>query len=134
MGIDSHMIYRVLFFKGRVPMLPGGPDGKESARNAGHLGLIPGSEKIPWRRKWKPTAVFLLGRRSLAGYSPWGCKVSDIEQLTLRPSDIISLAFRLLSLSRQMERREARSIAVNSMKTRSSLEPHPPPHPPLRLL
>ena len=30
--------------------------------------------KIPWRRKWQPTAVFLLrkchGRRSLVGYSP----------------------------------------------------------------
>ena len=35
--------------------------------------------KIPWRRKWQPTAVFLLGgshgRRSLAGYSLWGHRV-----------------------------------------------------------
>ena len=34
--------------------------------------------KIPWRREWKPTPVLLLGeshgQRSLAGYSPWGCK------------------------------------------------------------
>ena len=34
--------------------------------------------KIPWRRKWQPTPVFLFGKahgqRSLAGYSPWGCK------------------------------------------------------------
>ena len=32
--------------------------------------------KIPWRRKWQPTPVFLPGRshgqRSLVGYSPWG--------------------------------------------------------------
>ena len=32
--------------------------------------------KIPWRRKWQPTPVFLPGRfhgqRGLAGYSPWG--------------------------------------------------------------
>ncbi|KAB0339956.1 hypothetical protein FD754_023520 [Muntiacus muntjak] len=32
--------------------------------------------KIPWRRKWQPTPVFLPrkshGWRSLAGYSPWG--------------------------------------------------------------
>ena len=116
-------------------MLPGGSDGKESACNAGHPGLIPGLEKIRWRRKWKPTAVFLLGWRSLAGYSAWGHKVSDTtEQLTLSPSDILSLAFRLLSLSRKTEHREARSIALNSMKTRSSLEPHPPPHPLLRFL
>ena len=34
--------------------------------------------KIPWRRKWQPTPLFLPGKshgqRSLAGYSPWGCK------------------------------------------------------------
>ena len=37
-------------------------------------------QKIPWRRKWQPTPVFLPGefhgQRSLAGYSPWGCKES----------------------------------------------------------
>ena len=37
--------------------------------------------KIPWSRKWQPTAVFLpgesLGWRSLAGYSPQGRKESD---------------------------------------------------------
>jgi len=26
----------------------------------GDLGSIPGLEKIPWRRKWQPTPVFLL--------------------------------------------------------------------------
>ena len=40
--------------------------------------------KIPWRRKWQPTPVFLLGethgQRSLAGYSPWGCKESDTTE------------------------------------------------------
>ena len=34
--------------------------------------------KIPWRRKWQPAPVLLPGeshgRRSLAGYSPWGCE------------------------------------------------------------
>ena len=44
--------------------------------------------KIPWRRKWQPTPVFLPGeshgQRSLVGYSPWGCKkVDKSEQLTL---------------------------------------------------
>ena len=39
-----------------------------------------------WRRKWKPTPVFLPGIshgwRSLVGYSPWGRKESDVtEQL-----------------------------------------------------
>ena len=41
---------------------------------------------ISWRRKWQPTPIFLPGRshgqRSLVGYSPWGCKESDMpEQL-----------------------------------------------------
>ena len=35
-------------------------------------------KKIPWRRKWQSTPVFLPGKsneqRSLAGYSPWGHK------------------------------------------------------------
>ena len=34
--------------------------------------------KMPWRKEWQPTPVFLLGKshgqRSLAGYSPWGHK------------------------------------------------------------
>ena len=44
--------------------------------------------KIPWRREQLPTPVFLpgdfYGQRSLAGYSPWGCKELDTtEQLSL---------------------------------------------------
>ena len=34
--------------------------------------------KIPWRRKWQPSPVFLPGKshgqRSLADYGPWGRK------------------------------------------------------------
>jgi len=40
--------------------------------------------KIPWRRKWQPTPVFLPGKsdgqRSLMGYSPWGCKELDTTE------------------------------------------------------
>ena len=40
--------------------------------------------KIPWRRKWQPTPVFLAGKshggRSLVGYSPWGHKESDMTE------------------------------------------------------
>ena len=42
--------------------------------------------KIPWRRKWQPTPVFLSGeshgQKSLAGYSPWGRKESDTPEAT----------------------------------------------------
>ena len=41
--------------------------------------------KLLWRRKWPPTAVFLpgesLGQRSLAGYSPWDWKESDMTEV-----------------------------------------------------
>ena len=42
--------------------------------------------KIPWRREWLPTPVFLPGEfhqwRSLVAYNPWGWKESDmIERL-----------------------------------------------------
>ena len=55
---------------------------------AQRLKLLPGMRetgfhlwvgKIPWRRKWHPTPVFLPGeshgQRSLASCSPWGCRV-----------------------------------------------------------
>ena len=36
--------------------------------------------KMPWRKAWEPTPVFLPGefhgQRSLAGYTPWGRKES----------------------------------------------------------
>ena len=38
--------------------------------------------KIPWRRKWLPTTVFLPekshGQRALVAYSPWDHKEWDI--------------------------------------------------------
>ena len=46
----------------------------------------PWVRKIPWRREWQPTPVFLPGephrQKSLAGCSPWGCRVRPTEQLT----------------------------------------------------
>ena len=46
----------------------------------------PWVRKIPWRRAWQPTPVFLLrgshGQRSLVGYSPGGCKQSDTTEAT----------------------------------------------------
>ena len=42
--------------------------------------------KIPWRREWEPTPVFLPGeshgQRSLAGYRPWGLKESGHDRMT----------------------------------------------------
>ena len=47
-------------------------------------GFDPWVGKIPWRRKWQPTPVFLPGKshgqRSLVGYRPWGRKESDTTE------------------------------------------------------
>jgi len=44
-------------------------------RNHRRCGFDPWAGKIPWRRAWQPTPVFLPGeshgQRSLASYSPW---------------------------------------------------------------
>ena len=41
--------------------------------------------KIPWRREWQLTPIFLPekfhGQRSLADYSSWGCKELDMTKL-----------------------------------------------------
>ena len=47
-------------------------------------GFNPWIGKMPWRREWLPTPVFLPGefhgQRSLVGYSPWGCKELDMTE------------------------------------------------------
>ena len=52
--------------------------GKESACQCRRLGFSPCVKKIPWRRKWQSTPVFLPGKShgqwSLVGCSPWGRK------------------------------------------------------------
>ena len=46
------------------------------ARDTGDMGSIAGPGRLPWRRKQKPTPVFLPGKshgqRSLLGYGPGG--------------------------------------------------------------
>ena len=58
---------------------------KNPPANAGdRRGFGPWVWKIPWRRAWQPTPVFLPGEshgeRSLVGYSSWGCKESDMTE------------------------------------------------------
>ena len=54
-------------------------------------GFYPWVGKIPWRRKWQRTPVFLPGeshgQRSLTDYSPWGPRVGhDLATKALFPS------------------------------------------------
>ena len=54
---------------------PGGSDSNESACNAGDPDLAPGLEK------GMATHSTILAW-NLSGYSPWGCKESDVTELS----------------------------------------------------
>ena len=64
----------------------GFPGGVSASARDKRCGLHPWVGKIPWRRAWQPTPVFLPGKshgqRSPAGYSPWGCENSDTTEMT----------------------------------------------------
>ena len=69
--------------------LPGGASGKEptcQCRRCKRCGFDPWVRKIPWRRKWQPTLLFLPreshGQRSLVDCSPWVCKELDTTEAT----------------------------------------------------
>ena len=55
-----------------------------NAGDARDSGLIPGSGRSPWSKKWQPTPIFLpgkpYGQRNLAGCSPWGHNESDTTE------------------------------------------------------
>ena len=61
-----------------------GADGESICLQCRRPGFDPWVGKIPWRRKWQPTPVFLPGKshgqKSLAHYSPWGRKESDVTE------------------------------------------------------
>ena len=63
--------------------LPCGSNGKESGLQFRRPGFNPWVGKIPWRREWQPTPVFLPeefhGQRCLVGYSPWGYRESETD-------------------------------------------------------
>ena len=66
---------------------PGGACGKEHAcqcRKHKRCRFNPWVRKIPWRKAYQPTPVFLLGKcygkRNLVGYSPWDHKESDMNE------------------------------------------------------
>ena len=85
--------------------LPRWLSGKESAcqcRRCRRHGLDPWVGKIPRRRTWQPTLVFLPGKfhgqRSLVGYQPWGHKRVHVACLCpLTSSYLIKDAHPLLS-------------------------------------
>ena len=74
----------VLAALGLSPRLPWWLRNKGPACQCRRHRLNPWAGRIPWGRKWIPSPVFLPGKchgqRSLVGYSPWGCKKSDMTE------------------------------------------------------
>ena len=77
---------------------PGSSVVKNTPANAGDAGygrFDPWVGKISWRRKWQPTPIFLPGKPheqgSLAVYSPWGHKESDMTEHSTVARYLISL-------------------------------------------
>ena len=98
---------------------PGGSDGKESAYNAGDLGLLPGSGRSPWKRELLPTPVFLPGefhgQRSLVDYSPRSLKESNTtECLTLSLSQTNTVWFRFCEVPRLVQFVESESTLLDA--------------------
>ena len=62
----------------QISITPGGAEVKSVCLQCGRPVFNPWVGNIPWRRKWQPTPVLLLGkshgRKSLVGYSPWVTK------------------------------------------------------------
>ena len=80
----SEFLIRIHHFQG----FTGGTSAKNSLANVGEkaCGFNPWAQKIPCRRAWQHSPVFLpgesRGQRSLVGYCLWGCKESDTTEAT----------------------------------------------------
>ena len=74
----------IQFFFFSSKYLMGSSDGKSTCLQCRRPRFDSWVGKIPWKRKWQPTPVLLPGKfhgwRNLVGYSPWGCKESDITE------------------------------------------------------
>ena len=108
---------------------PGGTSSKELAcqcRRCRRLGFGPWIRKISWREAWQPTPVFLPGeshgQKSLAGYSPWGCRVGhNWSNLTHMLLWILTYSLDIGCISLCLSLTWGSSIWLWSMRTGSSV-------------
>ena len=113
--------------KKRANGFPGGASGKEPAcqcRRHRRPGFDAWVRKIPWRRVWQPTPVFLpgesQGHRSLVGYSPQGCKESDMTEVTQRTQQRYNIYNSLvLEIVLEITYFEVNSIKTKEIKTQN---------------
>ena len=85
---------------------PGGSDGKKKKKiclQCRRPGFDPWIKKIPWRREWLPTPVFLPaefhGQSSLVGYSPWCHIESDTTEWPTWTLSLVVIGFQVLCCS-----------------------------------
>ena len=110
--------------------LPRGRTGKESScqcRRCKRLGFDPWVGKIPWSRKWQPTPIVFPGEfhgeRSLAGYSPRGCRELDMTEhaCTRDPDTVASLQGLVYRSSHQLfwslPQQQLENCSVNSINS-----------------
>ena len=75
-----------VYLRNYYSWLPRWLSGKEPICQSRRHRFDPWVGRIPWRRKWQPTPVFLPGeshgQRSLVYYSPCGCKELDTTGVT----------------------------------------------------
>ena len=74
--LDSSENFMPNYVKDRC--FPGGASGKDATFHCRRLGFDPWVGKVPWRRDWQTSPVFLPGefhgQTSLVGYNPWAHK------------------------------------------------------------
>ena len=82
--LGNSKIWEFLQWSFRTPRLPWWLRRSSICLQCGRPRFDSWVGKIPWRRKWQSTSALLSGkshgRRSLIGYSPWGCKESDTTE------------------------------------------------------
>ena len=101
-NIGVHASFSIILFSGYLPSsrivgsydtikgFPGGTSGKQTAcqcRRHKRCGFDSWVGKIPWRRKWQPTPIFLPGKfhgqRSLGGLQFMGFQKSQTQLSTM---------------------------------------------------
>ena len=97
----------------------------------------PWVKKIPWRRKWQPTPVFLPGKshrqRTLAGYSPWGHKESNMTKHEQQQQHVLIILRQFLDYKNQVDTsylpKPSGAPSIPSLSaTKHLCKGGPPPH------
>ena len=87
----ARSIYKPRDDKDGWPVADSAKESTCSCRRYKRHGFDPWVGKIPWRREWQSTPVFLPeeshGQRSLAGYSPWSPKEVNMTERLLPSRD-----------------------------------------------